>query len=184
MSTVPLVDLKAAYARHLEAIDAAMRGVIENTRFIQGKEVAAVIAETMYQAADARDASVVPNAVTPEHFEDLRRHWNDGEIVEILADRALERAQRVVAVGTTAVRTIETAARTGAKEGETDLFLYPGCEFRRVGAMLTNFHLPCTSLLLLVCAFAGTETMRRAYAEAIERGYRFYSYGDGCLLLR
>ncbi|MBS1856761.1 MAG: tRNA preQ1(34) S-adenosylmethionine ribosyltransferase-isomerase QueA [Acidobacteria bacterium] len=96
--------------------------------------------------------------------------------------RAMERARRVVAVGTTAVRTIETAARTGDLEGETDLFLYPGAEFRRVGAMLTNFHLPRTSLLLLVCAFAGKELTLAAYRHAVEEEYRFYSYGD-CMLV-
>ncbi len=95
---------------------------------------------------------------------------------------ALERARRVVAVGTTAVRTIETAARTGELEGETDLFLYPGAEFRRVGAILTNFHLPRTSLLLLVCAFAGKELTLEAYRHAVREQYRFYSYGD-CMLV-
>ena len=92
-------------------------------------------------------------------------------------------AQRVVAVGTTAVRTIETAARAGALEGETDIFLYPGCEFRATGAMLTNFHLPRTSLLLLVCAFMGRDLALAAYRHAVEERYRFYSYGDCMLIL-
>jgi S-adenosylmethionine:tRNA ribosyltransferase-isomerase len=96
--------------------------------------------------------------------------------------QTMARARRVVAVGTTAVRTIETAARSGRLEGETDLFLYPGAEFRRVGAMLTNFHLPRTSLLLLVCAFAGKELTLEAYRHAVGEEYRFYSYGD-CMLI-
>jgi S-adenosylmethionine:tRNA ribosyltransferase-isomerase len=91
-------------------------------------------------------------------------------------------AQRVVAVGTTSVRTIETAWRSGQLHGETDIFLYPGCEFRRAGALLTNFHLPRTSLLLLVSAFAGTEFTLAAYRHAVEARYRFYSYGD-CMLI-
>jgi S-adenosylmethionine:tRNA ribosyltransferase-isomerase len=91
-------------------------------------------------------------------------------------------AQRVVAVGTTSVRTIESAEQSGQLSGETDIFLYPGYEFRRVGAMLTNFHLPKTSLLLLVCAFAGTELALAAYRHAVENRYRFYSYGD-CMLI-
>jgi S-adenosylmethionine:tRNA ribosyltransferase-isomerase len=88
----------------------------------------------------------------------------------------------VVAVGTTSVRTIETAARTGHAAGETDIFLYPGVPFLRTGAMLTNFHLPRTSLLLLVCAFAGKELALAAYRHAVEQKYRFYSYGD-CMLI-
>jgi S-adenosylmethionine:tRNA ribosyltransferase-isomerase len=94
----------------------------------------------------------------------------------------LRAAQRVVAVGTTAVRTIESAARTGNPAGETDIFLYPGAEFRVTGAMLTNFHLPRTSLLLLVCAFAGQDLALAAYRHAVETRYRFYSYGD-CMLI-
>ena len=89
----------------------------------------------------------------------------------------------MVAVGTTSVRTIETAARTGQNSGDTDIFLYPGAQFLRTGAMLTNFHLPKTSLLLLVCAFAGTELALAAYRHAIEDRYRFYSYGDCMLIL-
>ncbi len=87
-----------------------------------------------------------------------------------------------MAVGTTSMRTLETAARTGELEGETNIFLYPGEPFLRTGAMLTNFHLPRTSLLLLVCAFAGTELMLAAYRHAVEAAYRFYSYGD-CMLI-
>ncbi|HUI77474.1 MAG TPA: S-adenosylmethionine:tRNA ribosyltransferase-isomerase, partial [Bryobacteraceae bacterium] len=94
----------------------------------------------------------------------------------------LRAARRVVAVGTTSVRTMETMLRSGAPAGATDLFIYPGFEFRSTGAMLTNFHLPRTSLLLLVCAFAGTELTLAAYRHAVEERYRFYSYGD-CMLV-
>jgi S-adenosylmethionine:tRNA ribosyltransferase-isomerase len=89
----------------------------------------------------------------------------------------------VVAVGTTSVRTLETAARTRQSEGETDIFLYPGVPFQKTGALLTNFHLPGTSLLLLVAAFAGTPLMLAAYRHAVEARYRFYSYGDCMLIL-
>ncbi len=95
---------------------------------------------------------------------------------------AIEGARRVVAVGTTSVRTLESAARTGQLEGETAIFLYPGVPFLKTGAMLTNFHLPRTSLLLLVCAFAGKELTMAAYRHAVEAKYRFYSYGD-CMLI-
>lgn len=91
---------------------------------------------------------------------------------------AMERAQRVIAVGTTSVRAIESEPGSS-----TRLFLYPGAKFRRTGAMLTNFHLPKSSLLILVCAFAGKELALRAYRHAVEEKYRFFSYGDCMLIL-
>jgi len=101
--------------------------------------------------------------------------------------RARARGGRVVAVGTTVVRALETAARDDrtleAKEGETGLVVFPGFRFRVVDALLTNFHLPRSSLLLLVSALAGRERVLSAYAEAIAAGYRFYSYGDAMLIL-
>jgi len=93
---------------------------------------------------------------------------------------------RIVAVGTTVVRTLETAAATGqlqAWNGETDLFIRPPYQFRAVDALLTNFHLPKSTLLILVRTFGGDELIRRAYDEAIREGYRFYSYGDAMLIL-
>jgi len=105
------------------------------------------------------------------------------EFYEITEDNArkMRQASRVVAVGTTSVRTIESAAR-GASQGETDIYIYPGFAFRATGAMLTNFHLPRSSLLLLVCALAGKELVLSAYRHAVESNYRFYSYGD-CMLI-
>jgi S-adenosylmethionine:tRNA ribosyltransferase-isomerase len=122
--------------------------------------------------------------VDREDFENHRMHYERYSIGED-AWREIEAAKRVVAVGTTSVRTIESAAATGEPAGTTNLFIYPGVgggQFRRVGAMLTNFHLPRTSLLLLVCAFAGTEFAMGAYRHAVEARYRFFSYGD-CMLI-
>lgn len=116
-----------------------------------------------------------------ENVEDARLHAERYAIAPEAADR-IHAAQRVVAVGTTSVRTIESAEQSGKLSGETDIFIYPGYEFRRVGAMLTNFHLPKTSLLLLVCAFAGRDLALGAYHHAVEERYRFYSYGD-CMLI-
>jgi S-adenosylmethionine:tRNA ribosyltransferase-isomerase len=116
-----------------------------------------------------------------EQIEQARLHAERYAITEETGAK-LRAAQRVVAVGTTSVRTIETMARSRESAGATDLFIYPGFEFRRTGAMLTNFHLPRTSLLLLVCAFAGTELTLAAYRHAVEEHYRFYSYGD-CMLV-
>jgi S-adenosylmethionine:tRNA ribosyltransferase-isomerase len=81
------------------------------------------------------------------------------------------------------VRTIESAAQTGALGGETEIFIYPGYSFRRTGALVTNFHLPRSSLLLLACAFGGTHFVLNAYRHAVEHRYRFYSYGDCMLIL-
>ena len=93
---------------------------------------------------------------------------------------------RIVAVGTTVVRTLETVADDAgwiaASSGETSLFIYPGYRFRAVDMLLTNFHLPRSTLLMLVSAFAGRERVLAAYSEAISRRYRFYSYGD-CMLI-
>jgi S-adenosylmethionine:tRNA ribosyltransferase-isomerase len=95
---------------------------------------------------------------------------------------------RIVAVGSTALRLIESAASDDGRlqpfTGETDLFITPGYRFRAVDALLTNFHLPRSTLFMLVSAFSGLEVMRRAYAHAVATGYRFYSYGDACLLER
>jgi len=95
----------------------------------------------------------------------------------------IRRAERVLAVGTTTVRVLESLARGAPLSGRTDLFLTPGFAFRRVDALLTNFHLPRSTLLALVMAFAGVEETRRLYRLAIEERYRFYSFGDAMLLL-
>lgn len=104
-----------------------------------------------------------------------------------LVNRALAEGRRVIAVGTTTTRTLEAMGRAHegrmvAGEGATDLFIYPGFEFRVIHGLLTNFHLPRSSLLMLVAAFAGHDRVRRAYAEAIAARYRFYSYGDAMLI--
>ena len=96
----------------------------------------------------------------------------------------LARQKRVLAVGTTSLRALEAAARSGEREGETDLFVTPGFEFRMVKRLLTNFHLPRSTLLMLVSAFAGMENIRKAYAHAIAGRYRFFSYGDAMLIER
>jgi len=97
--------------------------------------------------------------------------------------RAVEEAERVVAVGTTVVRTLESWARSGVREGESELFIYPGYEWRAVDALITNFHLPRSTLLALVMSFAGRELVREAYEVAVRERYRFYSFGDAMLLL-
>jgi S-adenosylmethionine:tRNA ribosyltransferase-isomerase len=124
-----------------------------------------------------------------ERVEDHKLHRESYEISERCAamiNRALDKRRRVVAVGTTTVRTLEhSAARSGRVEAgrsDADLFIYPGFRFRVTGAMLTNFHLPQSTLLMLVCAFAGKDRALAAYRHAVEQRYRFYSYGD-CMFI-
>jgi S-adenosylmethionine:tRNA ribosyltransferase-isomerase len=127
-----------------------------------------------------RVARVEDHRVEPERYE-------IGESAAAAIDRALAGRRRIVAVGTTTTRAIESAAaarggRVVATAGIADLFIYPGFAFRVVSGLLTNFHLPKSSLLMLVSAFAGRERLLNAYRQAVTNGYRFYSYGDAMLI--
>ncbi len=130
--------------------------------------------------------------VAAERVEEHRMESERYEIGEEAAGavrRARTAGRRIVAVGTTVVRTLESAAKAGdgevrAGSGATELFITPGFRFRAVDALLTNFHLPCSTLLMLVSALAGRERVLAAYAEAVREGYRFYSYGDAMLAER
>jgi len=121
----------------------------------------------------------------PLAVEDLSEHRMHGEryAVEPAVWERIRAADRVLAVGTTSVRVLETLARGAPVAGRSDLFVTPGFEFRRVDALLTNFHLPRTTLLALVMAFAGVEQTRELYRVAIAERYRFYSFGDAMLVL-
>jgi S-adenosylmethionine:tRNA ribosyltransferase-isomerase len=121
----------------------------------------------------------------PVTAETLAEHELHGErySVEASAWARIAAAERVLAVGTTSVRVLETVARSGELAGRTTLFVTPGFEFRRVDALLTNFHLPRSTLLALVMAFAGVDVVRELYREAIAQRYRFYSFGDAMLVL-
>jgi S-adenosylmethionine:tRNA ribosyltransferase-isomerase len=129
--------------------------------------------------------------VRVEQVEDHRLEAEDYAITPGAAatiNHALDEHRRVIAVGTTTTRALEAVARVNsgrirAGRGATDLFLYPGVRFQVVSGLLTNFHLPRSSLLMLVAAFAGRERVLAAYKEAIAAGYRFYSYGDAMLIL-
>jgi len=130
----------------------------------------------------------------PVRVDEVERHEVDAEPFDIGVDAArainaaLDAHRRVVAVGTTTTRTLEQAALVGGGrvapgESMANVFIYPGFQFRVVGAMLTNFHLPKSSLLMLVCAFAGRDVVLEAYRAAIAERYRFYSYGDAMLIV-
>ena len=122
---------------------------------------------------------------TPVRTEDLRKHELHAEHYSVPAEtvRVVENANRVLAVGTTVARTLESWAVGGVTEGESELFIYPGYQWRTVDALLTNFHLPRSTLLAMVMSFAGVELVREAYRTAVEERYRFYSLGDAMLLL-
>ena len=155
----------------------------------------------LFDALDAR--GVTRTAVTlhvgygtfqPIRSERVEEHTVGPEPFEItppaaqVINAALDEGRRIVAVGTTSMRVLETAVRQGdgriaAGSGLADLYIYPGFDFRAVGALMTNLHLPRSSLLVLVCAFAGREPILAAYTDAIADGYRFYSYGDAMLIV-
>ena len=119
----------------------------------------------------------------PVRAEDVEDHVMEPEAYEIpdATLQAIDRATRVISVGTTSCRTLEAWARTGKSAGATNLFIHPPFEFKIVDALLTNFHLPKSTLLMLVSAFAGRERTLEAYAEAVKERYRFFSYGDASL---
>ena len=127
--------------------------------------------------------------ITSQTIEEHQMHSEYYQLDPANADRinqTIEGHKRVVAVGTTTMRTLETLARNGRVSpgtGWTDIFITPGYTFQIVDALLTNFHLPCSTLLALVCALAGREFTLRAYQQAVEKEYRFYSYGDAMLVL-
>jgi S-adenosylmethionine:tRNA ribosyltransferase-isomerase len=139
------------------------------------------------------DLHVGPGTFKPVEVEDLSRHPMHGEIYEVSAAAARtinerrDAGGRVWAVGTTVVRTLETVAdasgRIRSGSGETALFIHPPYPFRAVDTLITNFHLPRSTLLMLVCAFGGFEAVMRAYADAVRERYRFYSYGDAMAMV-
>ncbi|HEX7018867.1 MAG TPA: tRNA preQ1(34) S-adenosylmethionine ribosyltransferase-isomerase QueA [Gemmatimonadaceae bacterium] len=125
--------------------------------------------------------------VVEEHVVDAE-HYEISPAAATAINAALDERRRVIAIGTTTTRALEDAAmkgegRVAAGRGEAGIFIYPGFDFKVVGGLVTNFHLPKSSLLMLVAAFAGRERLLRAYQEAVEQQYRFYSYGDAMLVV-
>jgi S-adenosylmethionine:tRNA ribosyltransferase-isomerase len=127
---------------------------------------------------------------TPVRTEDLSEHKMHSEWFSIptetqeLIKQTKLTGGKVIAVGTTSLRALESSAAFNIQEGETKLFITPGYEFKVIDQLITNFHLPCSTLLMLVSAFAGVEPIRKAYDHAIQQQYRFFSYGDAMLLTR
>jgi S-adenosylmethionine:tRNA ribosyltransferase-isomerase len=183
-------DYQTVYARALGAAAAPTAGLHFTPEMLAAvrARVRAVVSLTLH---------IGVSTFRPIHVEQIEEHEMHAESYSIpaatatLVTEAAAQGSRVVAVGTSTARALEAAAQGGAASapvvrpglGETDLFIFPGYRFRVVKALLTNFHMPRSTLLLLVCGFAGREVVLRAYREAVERRYRFLSFGDAMLIV-
>jgi S-adenosylmethionine:tRNA ribosyltransferase-isomerase len=182
-----VADYQTIYAAKEGSVAAPTAGLHFTPELLERLAAAGILREAITLHVGA--GTFLP--VTVEDTAQHKMHAEWAEMSQAAADAinaARERAGRIAAVGTTALRTLESAAagsgRIASFSGETSLFVTPGYRFKTADILLTNFHLPRSTLFMLVCAFCGTETMKRAYAEAIAARYRFYSYGDVCLLFR
>ncbi len=181
------VDYQTIFARNEGAVAAPTAGLHFTPGLLAALDAAGVRRTTVTLHVGA--GTFLP--VRTEELAAHRMHPERGVVGEDAAgaiNAARAAGGRVVAVGTTSLRLLETAAAADGTvrpfRGETELFIVPGFRFRAADLLLTNFHLPRSTLFMLVCAFAGTARMRAAYAHAVGAGYRFYSYGDACLLER
>ncbi|NJD67126.1 MAG: S-adenosylmethionine:tRNA ribosyltransferase-isomerase, partial [candidate division NC10 bacterium] len=176
---------QTVYARYEGAIAAPTAGLHFTPELIETLTQAGVVIApiTLY---------VGPGTFRPVRVENVGQHRMEAERYVVPEQTALavksarREGRRVIAVGTTTVRVLEHAAAMGeirAGTGLTDLFIYPGYRFQTIDALITNFHLPRSTLLMLVAAFTGREAILAAYGEAVTRRYRFYSYGDAVLIL-
>ncbi len=177
---------QTVYARHKGAVAAPTAGLHFTESLLQ---------DLLQQGVEQGFVTLHVGAGTfqpmrTERIEDHVMHSEWCQVSETLCEQiqaARERKGRIIAVGTTAVRSLESASKSGEVEpfcGETDIFITPGYEFKTVDALLTNFHLPESTLMMLVTAFAGYERVMAAYQHAIEQQYRFFSYGDAMFLNR
>lgn len=175
-------DYQTVYARHPGSVAAPTAGLhfthkILNDLQRAGHQLAKVTLHVGY------------GTFRPVQEEDITRHQMHSEDYDVSSaiiqrmKKAKAKGQKIVAVGTTSCRVLESYGQTGKLQGSTNLFVYPGFSFKMVDILLTNFHLPKSTLLMLVCAFASTDFVMKAYQEAIKERYRFYSYGD-CMLIK
>lgn len=180
------VDYQTIFAEKDGAVAAPTAGLHMTDRLLAALDARGVGRATVTLHVGAGTFLPVKAADTNDHT--MHAEWGEvsaAAVAAIQAGRA--RGNAVVAVGTTSLRVLESAAANGQLapfSGETRLFITPGYRFAAVDRLMTNFHLPRSTLFMLVAAFSGLETMHRAYAHAISSGYRFYSYGDACLLTR
>lgn len=180
-------DYQTIYARDEGAVAAPTAGLHFTPELFAALDAAGI--ERRFVTLHVGAGTFLP--VKVDDTADHKMHAETGTVPASVAaalNAAKERGGRVVAVGTTSLRLLESAVGEDGKiqawSGSTDIFITPGYRFRTADMLMTNFHLPRSTLFMLVSAFAGLETMRAAYAHAIETGYRFYSYGDSSLLFR
>ncbi len=175
-------DYQTLFARHDGSVAAPTAGLHFTPELMAALASAGIATAGVTLHVGAGTFQPVRVDDTDQHF--MHAEW--GEIPQATAD-AIAAAKRVVCIGTTSLRLLESVARDGpmkAWAGQTDIFITPGFQFRVADLLLTNFHLPRSTLFMLVSAFAGLDRMKAAYAHAVREQYRFYSYGDCCLLRR
>jgi S-adenosylmethionine:tRNA ribosyltransferase-isomerase len=177
-------DYQTVFAEKPGAVAAPTAGLHFTPELLAAAQAAGASVEKVTLLVGAGTFLPVKTDDTADHV--MHAEWGE---IDAATARRLNQARaaggRIVAVGTTSLRILESAADAtgiGAFSGETSIFITPGYRFKAVDVLMTNFHLPRSTLFMLVCAFAGLETMKAAYAHAIEKDYRFYSYGDACLL--
>lgn len=182
-----IADYQTLYARHDGSVAAPTAGLHFTDALVARLAAAGVAQEMLTLHVGLGTFLPVTATDTAQH----RMHAENATLSTVVATRlntVRHNGGRIAAVGTTSMRTLESAASADgelhAYEGDTDIFITPGYRIRAVDVLLTNFHLPRSTLFMLVSAFMGMDVMRAAYAEAIRREYRFYSYGDACLLIR
>jgi S-adenosylmethionine:tRNA ribosyltransferase-isomerase len=180
-------DYQTIFAAHEGSVAAPTAGLHFTPELFTHLEEKGIERDTVTLQVGAGTFLPVTASDTVQHR--MHAEWatvSDASATHLNAAR--QNSGSIVAVGTTSLRTLETSAEADGTfhsfTGETALFITPGYRFKSAEVLLTNFHLPCSTLFMLVCAFSGLETMKCAYAEAIHEGYRFYSYGDACLLFR
>ncbi|HQG33197.1 MAG TPA: tRNA preQ1(34) S-adenosylmethionine ribosyltransferase-isomerase QueA [Deltaproteobacteria bacterium] len=176
---------QTVYARHEGSVAAPTAGLHFTPEFLERLRSKGV--ETAFVTLHVGPGTFVP--VKTENIEDHRMHPEDFSVTEeaaLIINRAMEEGRRIVAVGTTTTRVLEHLmvryGRIVPGAGSTNLFIFEGFRFRIVGALLTNFHLPCSTLLMLVSAFGGYEYVMEAYRAALKERYRFFSYGDAMFI--
>ncbi len=184
---VDKADYQTIYAREPGAVAAPTAGLHFTDRLMEALAARGVAHAFVTLHVGAGTFLPVKTEDTREHK--MHSEWYSiGEETAGAINRTRAAGGKIVAVGTTSLRVLESIAdaegRVRAGRGDTEIFITPGYNFKCVDRLLTNFHLPRSTLFMLVCAFAGTERMQAAYAHAIAQGYRFYSYGDACLLER
>ena len=177
-------DYQTAYAAHDGAVAAPTAGLHFTPELMAALDAKGI--ERHFVTLHVGAGTFLPVKAEDTAAHKMHAEWGEVSATTAAALRmARARGGRVVAVGTTSLRLLETAAQggeIGPFRGATDIFITPGYRFRAVDVLMTNFHLPRSTLFMLVAAFSGLETMKKAYAHALHAGYRFYSYGDACLL--